>query len=337
MAVRRGLPVTLSAWWPVVLGAPVTVCLAVVITARDVPLDGSAWSLLLIDFLTMFDCVMTGLAFAWALPVVIAVPSVTVLWFMWLGYGPSTDSELLHNLSSTFAACCDSATQPASIALRSTLALVGVIGLGICLLLLPIRWTRITRVVLAPAVLCIVGLGVGVGAGLAGSSAEPLTLQALEPRTTALVCGEHQGVRLCLWPENTDRSDELAAIITTLNENLSAWGLEQISNVSQADPDGLAVSVRSGDQLTNQDLRYSLASGYFDQQAGCVGAVGPARDERVALISIGAGISPTDLLGRFGPEPGEAAQRQLKQVASSPSSVKNWILDGTRALHCETP
>jgi len=131
---RPGLLVVLRAWWPLILGAPTTLCLAVLVTAGAVPNDLSSWLLITIDFVTVLSAALTGLACAWVFPAVVAVPMVSILWFVWIGYGPASTNLLVHNLASTFG-CCTSDTRPAMVAVRGTLLLLLVISLGIGLLL----------------------------------------------------------------------------------------------------------------------------------------------------------------------------------------------------------
>lgn len=335
-SARSGLLVVFGAWWALLIGAPVFVCLAALWTARAIPDDLGSWSLVLIDFMTVLTCALVGLAFSWALPVVVAVPSVTVLWFVWLAYGPSTDNELLHNLVSTFAACCDSSMMPASVAVRATLTLTGVICAGIVLLLASGQWARRSRLVVAPAVAGVLIAGLGAGAAVATASSRQLTLQAVEPRTSALKCQVHDSVRACLWPETVDRAGELSRIVSALNENLALLGIAPITDLTQAGRDKGAVSVEAGDQLDDDDLRYALAVAYVDQQAGCVVTRQRSSDERIALIALATGLASTELAGRFDSTVVAAAEAQLSQGRTSPDDVRAWFADGIDSARCST-
>lgn len=334
---RSGLRVTFATWWPMLAGAPLVVCAAVLTTARSLPTDRWALSLLLIDFLTVMACAMLGLGFAWALPVVVAVPAVTVLWFLWLAYGPSTSDVLLHNLGPTFAACCDTDARPATVAIEASLTVVGVTCLGVAVLLVPRRWASRSRLALAPIVLLLFPLGLGAGALLAQSSPAGLTLAALQPRTTPLQCQRLERVSVCLWPESRGRAHDLAAIASTTNPDLERWRLPPIDAITQSNRDSRAVSVQTGDQLTRDDLRYSLAAGYVDRQAGCVGGAGSERDERVALVSLAAGLTHGDLVARFGSRIAGVAQERWERAASSPTRIRAWFVAGLSTVRCGPP
>jgi hypothetical protein len=333
---RSGLLVALRAWWPLLLGAPTTLCLAVAVTAQAVPKDLPACFLTLIDFMTVLTAALSGLACAWALPTVVAVPLVAILWFVWIGYGPASTNPLVHNLDSTFG-CCSSDTRPAVVAIRATLLLLLVVSAGIGCLLASSRSTRIPRPLVATALTLLVVTGFGAGAAVLRASGERLTLTATEPRTTPLACRTEQDLEVCLWPENRDRTAALAAVVTQLNPQLHRLGMNTIHSLTQAHRRRGAVSVEAGADISQQDMRLGVAVGYVDLQSGCHGADGPARDRLVALVALLTGMGPEDVETRLGSRAAAGAERALTQGHGTPEAVGVWFRKSLRNVHCVPP
>lgn len=333
-SARAGFTVVVRAWGPLLLGAPLVVCLAVVVAAGTFADDAASWSVLAVAYLTVLACGLVGAAFTWALPVVVAVPSVTVLWFVWLAYTPATGSALLHTMSSTFTGCCSASTRPATVAVLASLTFVVALCVGVVVMLLPRRWSSRSRLVIAPAVAAVLGLGFVAGAGVARSADRPLSLVPVEPRTTALVCQTVAGVQVCTWPENSSRAAEIAAIAGRLNPVLEDWGMQPVTTIAQGNRIPGAVDVEASEHLDAGSLRVSLAAGYVDRLAGCTGATGRARDERVVAVAVAAGLDRVSLNGSFDPASVAAAVQAVERGWTSPSSLKAWFLDGTRAIRC---
>ena len=333
---RSGLRVVLRAWWPLLLGAPTTMCLAVAVAAGAVPNDLSSWSLIIIDFMTVLTAGLTGLACAWALPAVVAVPLATMLWFVWVAYGPASTNVLVHNLSSTFG-CCSSDTRPAMVAIRATLLLLLVISLGIGCLLASSRSARIPRPLVATSLTVLLVAGFVAGVTMLRTSGHRLNLTATEARTTPLACRTEQGLEVCLWPENRDRATALATVVSQLNPELQRLGMDTIRSLTQANRNGEAVSVEAGLGISQQDLRLGVAVGYVDLQSGCRGASGPARDQSGALVALLTGLRPEDVAARFGPQAVTRAEETLAQGQDSPEAVGVWFSEGLRNVQCVQP
>lgn len=332
---RPGTVVVFGGWWGLLCGAPLVVCLAVAVTARAVPDDLASWSLLAIALLTVVACALLGLAFTWALPVAIAVPSVLVLCFLWIAYVPSNGDVLLQNMDPTFAACCSAQMQPASAAVLAALTLAILIAGAVALLLAPRNWACRPRAVLAPMVAGLIALGLAGGAAVATTASEHLTLQSVEPRTTSLVCQRPARLPVCLWPESREQAGELASIVRDLNLVLSGWRLERIEGLTQGGRDRAAVTVHADKFATSNDLRYTIAAGYVDHQTRCTGLTGRWRDERVGLIALAAGMSPESLSGRFHPEAVATATAEHARSRIASGTAPTWFADGLAEHRCE--
>ena len=330
---RSGLLVVLRAWWPLLLGAPLTLCLAVLVAARALPNDITTWSLILIDFMTVLVAALTGLACAWVLPAVVAVPLVSLSWFVWIAYGPASSNLLVHNLASTFG-CCTSDTRPAMAAVRGTLLLLLVISLGIGLLLASSRFARFSRLLVATALTVLLVAGVASGVATLSTSGERLNLTATEARTTPLACDTEQGLEVCLWPENRARATELAAAVSQLNPKLQGLGMNTISRLTQANRRSDAVTVEAGQGISQEDLRLGIAVGYVDLRSDCPAASGPARDQLTALVGLLTGLQPEDVAARLGRQATTEAVQALARGQKSPEVVGAWFREGLRKVDC---
>jgi hypothetical protein len=308
----------------------------VAVTAGAVPNDLPAWSLTLIDFMTVLTAALTGLACAWALPTVVAVPLVAILWFVWIGYGPASTNLLVHNMDSTFG-CCSSDTRPAIVAVRATLLLLLVVSLGIGCLLASSQSARIPRPLIATALTILLVAGFGAGFAVLQTSGQRLNLTATEPRTTPLACSTGPSLEICLWPENRGRTAALSAVVSQLNPQLQRMGMDTIHNLTQANRKREAVSVEAGTRLSPQDLRVGVAVGYVDLQSRCRGASGPARDQSVALVARLTGLRPDDITTRLGARAVAAAEKALAQGQDAPEAVGVWFHDSLRNVHCVQP
>lgn len=330
---RPGLLVVLRAWWPLILGAPTTLCLAVLVTAGAVPNDLSSWLLITIDFVTVLSAALTGLACAWVFPSVVAVPMVSILWFVWIGYGPASTNLLVHNLASTFG-CCSSDTRPAMVAVRGTLLLLLVISLGVGLLLASSRFVRFPRPLVATALTVLLVAGFASGVATLRTSGERLNLTATEARTTPLACDSEQGLEVCLWPENRARAAEVAAAVSQLNPKLQGLGMDTISRLTQANRGSDAVSVEAGQGISQEDLRLGIAVGYVALHSDCPAASGPARDQLTALVALLSGLQPEDVTARLGRQATTEAEQALARGQKSPEVVGAWFREGLRKVDC---
>lgn len=330
---RSGVVVAFRAWWPLLLGPPAALVMAVMVTAGAFPNDLAAWSLVFIDFLTVLTAVLTGLVFAWAIPTVVAVPLVAVLWFVWIGYGPASTSTLVHNLDSTFG-CCSSDTRPATVAVQATVLLLTVITVGIGCLLASPRAPRFPRPPVAAALTLLIVAAFASGVAMLRTADQPLNLTATEPRTTPLSCRAIDGVEVCLWPENRDRAETVAAVVAKLNPELTSVGMRPINALTQANRNADAVSVEAGEGLSEQEIRLGVVFGYIDLQSGCRGTVGPARDRVAAFVGLLAGAPPDELATRFGSSSMAAARLALAQLQEAPKTGGVWFRRELSEVDC---
>lgn len=259
--VRSGSVVVFAAARGLLLGAAVTFVIAVLVTARAMPTQPGSAGLVVLDFVTVLACGFVGVAAGLTLPVVLAVPVSAVATFLWFSLTASSGSALLHNVNASFAACCASSTQPATRAVLAGGMVAVVVCAGVLLLLVSPRWTEFSRPALALALPAVLLLGFGAGAAVAASGPGPLTVQAVQPRTTDLVCSDDDGHEVCLWPENRDLAGQVARLVGDLDRAVVPLGLATVPAVRQGSPAPDAVAVEARADLPVDTVRYSLAAG----------------------------------------------------------------------------
>lgn len=324
-AGRLGVQAVFGAWWPLLLGGPLSIVAGLILTARTVPVDAPSWAVVLVDFVTALACGMVGLALAWAVPTVLAVPLAAGVSYWWLSYTSTTGNALLHNMNSEFTSCCVPETTPSIGALVAGLTVTGLVTAGVVLLLVPRRWADRSRLLLMPAVAGVVAVSLGAGAAAVLTLIAHPTINAIQPRTTEMRC-RSAGVPTCVWPEDVGLLNRLQRVSRDLDHALSRWEFEPVGRLSQGVNDPSAVQVGGGD-LSLDDVRYSIAAGYVDRQAGCQGAFGRWRDIRVALIAMAAGLHRDKLADSFTSDAVDQAVTEFAIANKKPGEVRRWFTD----------
>jgi hypothetical protein len=320
-ARRIGLAAVSAAWWPLLLGSPISAVAAIAVASRVAPRDRQGLSVLLVVFATVFACGLFGLALSWVLPVVLAIPACATVTYLWLAMPGAGSDALLRNLNSSFVGCCAPETQPATGMVLGSLTLVLLVALGVVLALMPRQWARAPRILIGSVVAATIAFGFTMAVSVV-HSAGTLSLLAVEPRTTALACSTETGVRTCLWPENEHRSAEVMAIAQEMDRTLAGWGLSPAEEVTEAKPDRPSVTFTAVGYARHADVQYSMAAGYVDLAAGCVGSAGQA--PAAALAAIAAGLSESQVAGRLGSEPAKEAASVIANAGTA-DDVRQWF------------
>lgn len=334
---RRGFSVIANSYGPLLVGGPVAVVAAVLVSAGTAPWGVSVWAVLLLDVMAVLACLMLGIACGLAVPPVVAVPVVSIATLSWIIFLPSTSSAYLHHLTPTLTGCCATPNEPSSVALRSLYVLLAIVCLGIAAALAPREWSRRSRTALVAAALLSITLGVlGATASLAASD-EDLKLTLVEPRHDPIRCDAVDGVRACSWSEGRDTARRAAQLAAALNGGLRSWGFPEITEVSSSEsPGALVIDTSQGTSGLYLDL--TLAEGYVRQQLDCPEEGREGVDARTAFLAIALlDVAPDDLRGEFSPESiasGEASAELAADPAAGPGALGDWFLDPTARAGC---
>lgn len=332
---RLGLAVVARAWWPLVLAAPVTFCAGVLVSARALPREGTAWSVLVVDGVVLVACAVLGMVLSWALPAVLAGPAILVLSFGWLNYTVASDHVLLYNMNSVLDGCCSTSEQPATGAVLAGIAVPGIAVLGPVLLVASVHWARRSWIVVTAVTMCALGAGLGVGAQIVHSMIDHPTFSPSEPRTTATRCFTQAAIDLCLWPEEASRGEQLGVLADRLNRSLVRWGEPPVARIDQR-PGSDAVHVLLTADLSESEVVTNLADGYLSRAIGCnTFAEGPAYDQRIALLDLAMGLSGDEVGQVYDRETAAVAETRWKAARTAPASTGQWLIEDVPADACE--
>lgn len=331
-ARRTGLTSLLAATWPLLLGAPVAACAAILLSVRTFPTDAVSWQMLAVDFVVMVACAALGVGFGWAFPSVVAVPAAAVLSFFWINYLPTYRYPTLHYLAPSLVGYSQG-TRPDPLGIVAVATLAGLVTAGIGLCLARWDWWRTSRPVAGLLSMLIPTLAVAASVGVLRASDQPLNLQVAVPRTTDLKCEAREGVEICLWPEAVERVEAIAKLAATTNKVLGEWGLPPITTIAQGELREGAVSANFEPSSTPSRLQFSLATGYLRARLGCEEVPGPASEVRVALVAHAGGVSRVELEEEFSPETLATMDRALTGSTSS-KEVGVQYLAGLADIGC---
>lgn len=331
-ASRTGLTSLLVALWPLVVGAPLAACVAVLLSVREIPRDAVSWQLLAVVLLVMLACAAGGVGFGWALPSVVAVPGAAVLSFFWINYLPTYRYPTMHYLAPPLIGYSQD-TGPDPLGTLAVATLAGLLVGGLSLIFLRRGWSRTRKPVAAVLVMGIPVIAVASSVGLLRASGEPLNLQVASPRTTDLQCDTRGGTEICLWPEAAKRVEQVGKLASVTNDVLARWGLPEIEVIGQGGLRRGAVNAEFLPSTTETRLQLALSKGYLRARLGCQEAPGPASEIRVAILAQAAGVPRSDLEDEFAPETIADVDRVMAE-AESPQEIGRQYLAGLADIDC---
>ncbi|MET0820258.1 MAG: hypothetical protein ABWY58_04790 [Aeromicrobium sp.] len=319
--VRLGTVVVLRAWWPVVLGAPMSSVLALVLAAGAVPRDAVSWQIVGLVFATVLACACLGLGLARALPVALAVPAAAAIAYWWLVFPGAGDGVLLRNLNAGFVVCCTSATVPSPAMLGGSAVVAVVVTLGVMGLWLFPAWPSVGRPAAAAALVVVCAAAFVGGSVLVESSSTGPTFQAIERRTTAKACSDRSDVAVCVWPENASRVGTVARQVVAVNTRFERAGFDRITAVEE-DPGPRSIGTVEFSVhrwMSTADVKYSVVAGYTRAHLACRTGDVDAEPSPLEVTAAGlvGGVPRAELTRRFGADTVAEASRAVGSIAAA--------------------
>jgi hypothetical protein len=215
--VRSPLIVSLMAVFPILIMGIATITIMIVVglarsgvaTIPDFRIVGMAYAVIVAHTLL-------GFAIGIHVPTPLAVPTVLLLDYAWMALPNQYEPLWLRHLTGAWLLCCTIDTDVAPLAILGVYAVAGgLTGTAILLLRYPFSTFRIALATIPT----FLGFGAGVLA-VQGMSYAPVI-----PRDSAdLVCSNGQP-RMCVWPEQQERLDEVAAIAKNATERWREVGV----------------------------------------------------------------------------------------------------------------
>lgn len=322
---RGGLRVVFAVWGWLLLGAPVAAGLSMLSATHELPRTTPEWEILEVVFAAVLASGLLGLTAARWIPSVVAIPGVALLTFGWLALPGAGTEILIRNINSGFVGCCSSQTRPAPAMVTGSLVVTGVLAAGCTALLLPRRWSRTPRPMLASVTLILLLGAIGSGASAARAAGGQLNLLAVAARSTALTCAHAGQVEACAWPEDRERLSAVLEAADHLNGGLAGVGLPRARRLSEGRLEGDDIAFRAPPISRETDLLYAVSVGYVQRQEVCRPA--PLRadsDTAIAFVARLGGLGEQELGHRLPPASIQAARSAL---ALSPEKARDWFHD----------
>lgn len=277
---------------------------------------------------------LLGFAFGVRFPMVAAAPGVLVALWCWMTLPRAIEPLWLRHLNGSFSSCCGVGTVPAPQALSGSLAVtIGFVAAGAFLM----RQHSGTRGLALPVFSVAGSIGVGILL-VRGMSWSPVV-----PRDASELICSSSAPRVCVWPEHRERIGEVSRIALRAS---AAWRSVGISVPSQfSEYSNLSTSERSFGFSRDADgfvilnsLAYSMLGSYPScaVEGTAPWAGGVAEEYVLAWLDATAGMSPLQLVARFGSEPPPGQPSVLdtvEQVRSLPvARQRAWFDQNLAAL-----
>ena len=316
-----------AVWAPVLLGGPVAGVLAMLSATRTIPGSWVEWQIIGVAFAAGLACAAFGALLALALPRILAIPLVAAAAFAWIAIPGSRLDVLPRNLNSGFVACCADDQQPAVGMVLGSTVLNLVLALGCMAAIAVATQRRHGRLLVTVALLAVVGAAAGLGIASAAAAPGKLTMLAVEPRTSELVCSRRAEYRVCAWPENRDRLERSLVALQAFDDALRRAGLPRATEVSeQPAAPGREFQATAAERATAEELTFSLVSGYVDLASTCDRQHEPRQlSTAVAVVALVSGMTPESLT-----EQGASATTLAKaheELRRTPDALGAWFHD----------
>lgn len=229
---RTGLEIAAGRLVPVIGGTLGVLVFAVliallgagrIVTAPDLRVVGMGAAVVIGD-------AVLGYAVGIRAPAVVAVPGTFVLLYLWMVFPQAFEPLWVRHLNGFSIECCGlrSDFDPGALVAPSLIA--GALVVAGVLAAADGRW--LARRVIGASIVVVVAV-TGATRLVSHLGASPVT-----PRPAAeLVCAG-EGPRVCVWPENAFRLDEMVQAARSVRSSLERWGVEVPATATEAAPMG---------------------------------------------------------------------------------------------------
>lgn len=327
---RKGMLTSVAlTLWPLLLGGPLMVCLAVVSVTRAVPTSSLGLLMMAAVFLSVCGCAWLGVLAAISLPRVLAAPVAAVVCFGWIALPRGTLSVALRNINSTFDMCCASTSQPSDGAFWGSITFSVMLIVGAMILISSLNRTRWRRPTLLVAVVTLMLGSAGVATAAAHASDSNLNVNGVQARGESTVCRTQEGLTVCVWPENVNRIGEALETGLEFNAGLEGVGLQPISHMSEKANEAPVMFVANV-RFSDVALRQSIARGLVPEADTCFTESETPATEKLARKYALLGGLPLSSLVQAGVSGSELSD--LQKFAESPGDEQVGAIQAAQSL-----
>ncbi len=182
-----------------------------------VPTTGRGLLALVLPYVVLISVFAFWSAVAVRVPTALAVPLSVIVTWLAIAYPPSIGWVWPRHMTGTLAGCCSAYEALAVEAMGATLLLAA----ASVIVAIALSSKRAALWVLA-AVLPVLGL-----LALGIRMVERLGWDSVVPRPSSeLVCQQHGGTQVCLWPEHDELFDAVGADIAIIRNRLAEFGIQ---------------------------------------------------------------------------------------------------------------
>lgn len=321
---RSGVIAVMGVWGWLLLGSPLAVVLGILSATQSLPADAAGWEILLVVFTTALACGSLGLAVSRVVTPVIAIPGVALGTFAWLALPAAGTNVVLRNINSAFVGCCTPSEVPARPMVVGSMALVSTVIFGCWVMLVPRWWSRQPRLLLAGMAVATLASALRVGVATAEKAGDPLTLLAVQQRSTPLTCRAEAGIRACAWPEEAARLPEVLDAIRTLNAGLDKVGLAPVTEATENVISPQSIEFGAPPQARQSDILFTLILSYVSRETTCSQTQPPHNNFRAyAFVGLLSGLKESDLANRG--ITGSSIQAAARAVQMDVSDARDWF------------
>lgn len=235
------------------VAALIALHLIVAVWSAGLRLNPSSLALCLIVVLSLLASAALGSSAGLTMHPALGAPTAILFLFAWYALPIATDVTWLRtsNTSSILAACCAPQKEPsgAAVLLSGVVSLAVIVGAAVSVILR----SRVARVVM----LCFAIALAGALARFIGQQGN--TYDGLQDRTTELPCFIDDGLRLCVWPENSRYADGKLGELADARDRLKFLALQFPEDWTESPYVGTSAVATVAEGANPDARRFSIA------------------------------------------------------------------------------